>query len=167
MKLRAAAALKLLALSALALVLSPAASSAQTAGGGRVSLESLDRLAPLALKAVKKNDKSEDGKGLVYVREFEFRQAGAYSAADLEPIRAQVKAPGWSRLMLVEDREKGDEETVEIYVYGKADRAKVYGAMVIISAEPRELTVVNIVGDGRVRGMLRKTGGRKPGRGGK
>jgi hypothetical protein len=167
MKLHAAAAFKLLALSALALVLSPAAASAQAGGGGRVSLESLDRLAPLASKLVKKTDKTEDGKGLVYVREFEFRQSGAYTAADLEPIRAQVKAPGWSQLVLVEDREKGDEETVEVYVYGKTDRANVYGGMVIISAEPRELTVVNIVGSGPVREMLKKTGSQRSGRRGK
>jgi hypothetical protein len=159
MKLRTAAALRLLALSSLALFISSAAASAQTAG--RINLESLDRLAPLAVKSLKKTDKSQDGKGLVHVREFEFRKAGAYGDSDLEAIRAQVRAPGWSQLMKVEDRQKGDEELVEIYVYGKTDRRQVYGGMVIISAEPRELTVVNIFGQGAVRDMLRKTEGKK------
>lgn len=167
MKLRAAAAFKLLALASLALILSPAAASGQTPGGGRIQLESLDRLAPLAVKSLKKTDKTEDGKGLVYVREFEFRQAGVYTAADLEAIRAQVRAPGWSQLVKVEDREEGDEEIVEVYVYGKAEGRNVHGAMVVISAEPRELTVVNIVGREGVRRMLDETRGKKSRRTGK
>lgn len=167
MKLRAAAAFKLLALASLALALSPATASGQTPGGGRIRLESLDRLAPLAVKSLKKTDKTEDGKGLVHVREFEFRRAGVYTAADLEAIRAQVRAPGWSQLVKVEDREEGDEEIVEVYVYGKAEGRSVHGAMVVISAEPRELTVVNIVGREGVRRMLDRTRGKKSGRTGK
>ena len=142
----AAAALRLFALASFALFISAAAASGQTPAAGRVQLESLDRLAPLALKSVNKQDKTEDGKGVVYVREFEFRQSGVYTAADLEAIRAQVRAPGWSQLVKVEDREEGDEETVEVYVFGKNDRRNFFGAMVVIAAEPRELTVVNIVG---------------------
>ncbi len=167
MKLRTAAALRLLALSSLALFICSATASAQTAGAGRISLESLDRLAPRAVKFLKKTDKSEDGKGLVYVREFEFKQAGAYGKSDLDAVRAQVSGPGWSQLMKVEDKKRGDEELVEIYVYGKTDRRNFYGGMVVIAAEPRELTVVNIVGREGVREMLRKTGGKKSPRRGK
>lgn len=162
-----AAALRLFALSSLVLVLSPDTAPAQAPAGGRIQLQSLDRLAPLASKTLKKEDKTEDGKGLVYVREFEFRRAGVYTAADLEAVRAQVRAPGWSQLMKVEDREEGDEETVEIYVYGKAERRDFHGAMVIIAAEPRELTVVNIVGREGVRRMLEKNGVKKSSRAGR
>ena len=116
---------------------------------------------------MKKTDKTEDGKGFVYVREFEFKQAGVYTAADLEAIRAQVRAPGWSQLVKVEDREEGDEETVEVYVYGKNDRRNIFGAMVVIAAEPRELTVVNIVGREGVRRLLEKNGAKKSNRTGK
>jgi hypothetical protein len=165
MKPLAAAALRLFALASFVLALSAVTASAQA--GGRVRLESLDRLAPLASKTLKKEDKTEDGKGLVYVREFEFERAGVYTASDLEAIRAQVRAPGWSQLMKVEDREEGDEETVEIYVYGKADRRNFHGAMVIIAAEPRELTVVNIVGREGVRRMLEKNGVKKSSRAGR
>jgi len=168
MKLRTAvAALRLFALASFALFISAAGASGQTPSAGRVRLESLDRLAPLALKSVNKQDKTEDGKGVVYVREFEFKQPGVYTAADLEAIRAQVRAPGWSQLVKVEDREEGEEETVEVYVFGKNDGRNFFGAMVVIAAEPRELAVVNIVGREGVRRMLDKTRGKKSARAGK
>ena len=160
-------ALKLAGLAAVALLLSAHAALAQQPQGGRLDLESLDKLAPLAAEAMTRQEKTPDGKGTVYVREFEFKQAGVYTAADLEAIRAQVRAPGWSQLVKVEDRGEGDEETVEVYVYGRADRRNFHGALVIIAAEPRELTVVNIVGREGVRRMLEKNGVKKSSRAGR
>ena len=75
----------------------------------------------------------------VYVKSFEFSAEGAYTDADVEAIRAQLKAPGWSRIVSV--REKG--ELTEIYTWTDG---KVPGGLAIISAEPHELTVVNLVG---------------------
>jgi len=167
MKLRAAAAFRLSAVASFVLFISAVTASGQTPAAGRLRLESLDRLAPLASKSVNKQDKTDDGKGMVYVREFEFKSSGVYAASDLEAVREQVRAPGWSQLMKVEDKEDGDEETVEIYVYGKADRRNFYGAMVVIATEPRELTVVNIVGREGVRRMLNKNGAKRAGRAGR
>jgi hypothetical protein len=141
------------ALFALAL-LAPAA-AAQQPQGGRVTLDSLDRLAPLAVKAQQRTDKTPDGKGTVYVREFEFRNAGAYQGADLAAVRAQVSGPGWSRMMKVEDKDDpGGPETVEIYVYTRKIGRRIQGGMLIITTEPNELTVVNVAGEGDAKQML-------------
>jgi hypothetical protein len=73
----------------------------------------------------------------IYVRSFTFAKPGEYSTADIDQIRAQLK--GWSEVVSVH----GDKENTGIYL--KTDGQKVQG-VVILAAEPLELTVVNIVG---------------------
>ncbi|HZS08282.1 MAG TPA: DUF4252 domain-containing protein [Blastocatellia bacterium] len=77
----------------------------------------------------------------VYVRVFEFDKAGEYSEADLEPLRSQLRAPGWSRIVGVRSRRGG--ENVDVFTRMQGDN--IVG-LAIIAAEPEELTVVNIVG---------------------
>lgn len=83
-------------------------------------------------------------KGLkgVYVKSFEFDKEGDYSDSDVEAIRQQLKTPGWSRI--VASMSKRDHENSEIYMLVDANQA-IQG-LAIIDAEPKELTVVNIVG---------------------
>ena len=73
----------------------------------------------------------------IQVRSFEFDKEGAYTEADVNDIRAQVKGPEWS--LIVSSRSKKDRESAEIYLHRD-------GGLVIIAAEPKELTVVNIMG---------------------
>jgi len=81
----------------------------------------------------------------VFVRSFEFDKDGQYTDADLAPIRAQLKNPAWSRIVGVVS--KHDRETSEVYVQTSGTQADGrIVALAIITAEPRELTVVNIVG---------------------
>ena len=75
----------------------------------------------------------------IFVRTFEFDNPGAYSAADLEPIRKQLTAPGWSNIVNVKDR----DETAEVWLFSKGD---VLDGITVIAGEPKELAVVNIVG---------------------
>lgn len=77
----------------------------------------------------------------VYVKVFEFDHAGEYAEADLNPVRTQLTAPGWTRIVGVRSKREG--QRVEVYLMGEVD--KVQG-LTIISAEPRELVIVNIVG---------------------
>ncbi len=77
----------------------------------------------------------------IYVKSFEFDKEGAYTPADVEAIRSQLRAPGWSRIVGVVSRRDG--ENAEIYVKPKGDRI---GGLVILAAEPKELSIVNIVG---------------------
>lgn len=76
----------------------------------------------------------------VYVRSFEFDKEGQYSLADVQSIRAQLKAPNWSRIVGVKST-KG--ENTEIYVLKKGDEI---GGLVVLDAEPKELTIVHIDG---------------------
>lgn len=77
----------------------------------------------------------------IYVRNYSFEQENEFSASDVEPIRAQLRAPGWSRFLEIRSRRDGDN--IEVYVLTEAD--KIAG-LAILSVEPKELTVVNIVG---------------------
>jgi hypothetical protein len=76
----------------------------------------------------------------VYVRSFEFDKEGQYSMSDVEAIRTQLKAPGWSRIVGVKSIKGENSE-----VYLKRDGNQVAG-LVVVSAEPKELTIVNIDG---------------------
>ncbi|HEV2285964.1 MAG TPA: DUF4252 domain-containing protein [Steroidobacteraceae bacterium] len=87
-------------------------------------------------------------KGLksVQIRSYQFNSDYAYPQADIDRVRAQLAAPGWSPLVQVRKRgasEGQDKENVDIYV--ALEDKKVRG-LVIIACEPRELTIVNIVG---------------------
>jgi hypothetical protein len=77
----------------------------------------------------------------IYVRSFEFDKDGAYTSAEVEALRSQVRAPGWSRVVGVRSERDGDN----VDVFFKLENDKMAG-IVIIAAEPRELTFVNIVG---------------------
>ncbi len=77
----------------------------------------------------------------IYVRSFEFDKEGQYSKSDLEALRTQLKSPNWARIVGVKSI-KGDN--TEIYVLKNGDQI---GGLVVIDAEPRELTVVYLNGD--------------------
>jgi hypothetical protein len=77
----------------------------------------------------------------VYVKSFEFDREGVYSDADVESIRRQLKTPGWTRVVNIDS--KRDREQVEMYVWRQGEQS---GGLAILAAEPKELTVVNIVG---------------------
>jgi hypothetical protein len=100
-------------------------------------------------------------KGLksVQIRSYQFNADYTYPQADIDRLRAQLAAPGWSPLVQV--RKRGDQdgharENVDIYVALEAKKVK---GLVIIACEPRELTIVNIVGTIDVEQIagLRKT----------
>ena len=77
----------------------------------------------------------------VYVRSFEFAAPGEYSEADVESLRAQVKAPTWQRMVNVRSTRGG--ENVDVFFRMENDKI---GGVVVIAAQPRQLTFVNIVG---------------------
>ncbi len=85
-------------------------------------------------------DLIKDLKG-IYVKSFQFDKEGEYSQADVDQIRAQLRAPAWSRIVGV--RSKREHENAEVYLMGEENNIK---GLAIIAAEPKELTVVNIVG---------------------
>lgn len=78
----------------------------------------------------------------IYVRSFEFDHEGEYSAADVEALRSQLKSPTWGRLVGVRSK-RGDN--VDVY-FKDAGNSRL-GGIVVICAEPRELTIVHISGN--------------------
>jgi len=77
----------------------------------------------------------------IYVRSFEFDKEGEYTAAEVEALRSQFHAPGWSKVVGVRSERDGDN----VDVFFKLENDKMAG-IVIICAEAKELTFVNIVG---------------------
>jgi hypothetical protein len=77
----------------------------------------------------------------IYVRSYEFGADGAFGPAEVEMIRRQLAAPGWSRMAGV--RSKRENSDVDVYLW--ADGATI-GGLGILATEPRRFTVVNIVG---------------------
>jgi len=88
----------------------------------------------------------------VYIRSFKFKQDGMYHEADLEPLRAYLKQGRWSRI--VEAREDG--ENAEIYILPETG-GRLAG-VAIISAEPREVTVVYIAGSLKPEDVAKMSG---------
>lgn len=88
--------------------------------------------------AVKKMINGLDG---IYIKSFEFKQEAAWTDADLNEVRGQLRPPEWSRMVGYKSAEDG--ETDEIWV--RTENKRVSGVAIICS-EPKSLTVVNIAG---------------------
>jgi hypothetical protein len=100
----------------------------------------------LAGKFLSSNDADEraakemiNGLSGIYVRSYEFDHEGEYDKSQAERIRAQL-GPSWKKIVKVSSRTKED---VDIYV---DTRGEAVAGLLIISAEPKEFTVVDIVG---------------------
>ena len=78
----------------------------------------------------------------VQIRNYSFDADFAYPQEEIEALRAQLAQPGWSRLVQVRNRGEKKED-VDIYV--ALENHTVRG-LTIIACEPREFTVLNIVG---------------------
>ena len=75
----------------------------------------------------------------ITVRSFKFGEPGQYRMEDLEPIRAQLRSPGWSKVISSQSKEQMSE------IYTRIEQGKIVG-FAIVAAEPKELTVVAIEG---------------------
>jgi hypothetical protein len=76
----------------------------------------------------------------IYVKVFEFENEGQYSSADLATIRAQLSAPGWTRLVNVTSKKEGN---LEVYLLMNGD---MVNGLAVLASDVKELAVVNIVG---------------------
>ena len=78
----------------------------------------------------------------IYVRSYTFDKDFAYPKADVDGVRRQLSGPGWSRI--VEAKSNKENTNVDVFVLIDSGKARGLG---IIASEPREFTIVNIVGD--------------------
>jgi hypothetical protein len=145
------------------LLLGCSAVAAQQAQTSRLELSTLDHLSAKASQTVDVNiderliriafkafsDKDADDREIkkliagikgIYVKSFEFETDGQFSTADVEAIRAQVRGPGWTKLVNVTSKKEGN---LEVYLLLEGEQI---GGLAVLSTDDRELTVVNIVG---------------------
>ena len=137
---------------------------ATAAQGQQLNLSSLDKLADKASETAevtldaamlkfasaflsdRKSDEAAAKKLMdslkgVYVRVFEFQSQGAFSPADLQPLRDQLKGPQWLRIVTARGKLTGED--VEIWVHREGD---VTGGICVIAIEAKEVAVVNLIG---------------------
>jgi hypothetical protein len=97
------------------------------------------------------SDKDEDsakakkvlsGLQSITVKSFEFSSEGQYDKSDVDAVRAQVQGPQWSRIVGVTSKKDGGN----VDVYFKDAGNGNLGGIVVLCAEPKDLTIVNIVG---------------------
>jgi hypothetical protein len=100
----------------------------------------LDAAALTALGQKRQGESALSGVTGVFVRHYEFAAAGAYSDSDLDPLRRQVEGDAaWSRIVNV--KESGESTQIFALKTGGAP-----GGLLVIAAEPKEVTVVEILG---------------------
>lgn len=82
-------------------------------------------------------------KGLkgIYVKSFTFEKEGEYSQVDVDSVMSQLRGSTWSKILTVKSRKDG--ANVEVYLNMVGDQIT---GLAVLSIEPKELTVVNIVG---------------------
>ena len=154
---------KLGALLAAALLVTLSAVVANAQEPSRLQLGSLDHLAAKASKSVDVNiderlirlaskvfsDKDAEEREIkkvvagvkgIYVKVYEFENEGQYSSVDLDTIRTQLRAPGWTRLVNVTSKKEGN---LEVYLLMNGD---MVNGLAVLASDVKELAVVNIVG---------------------
>lgn len=92
----------------------------------------------------------------IYVREYEFDKEGEYSMEQVEQLRKAFAAPEWSPIVHEHERKSGESTDILMKMVNGETRG-----MFILSAEPKELTVVLILGPIRMEdlGKLHGIGG--------
>lgn len=76
----------------------------------------------------------------VFVKRFEFDREGEVTLADVESIRSQLNAPGWSNVANVRSKREGN------YDVALMSEGSIIKGLAVLAAESRAFTVVNIVG---------------------
>jgi hypothetical protein len=116
-----------------------------------------------ASKFMNGNDKNQaavsqliQGLDGIYVRDYEFDKEGQYSMEDIEKLRQAIETPEWTPM--VRDVERKGAEINDVMV--KMVNGETKG-MFILSAEPKEISIVLILGNIRMDqlGMLKGLGG--------
>jgi len=82
----------------------------------------------------------------IYVKSFTFEKVGEYSPADVDSIMSQLRGSTWSKVVSVKSRKDG--ENVEVYLNMLGDQIT---GLAVLSIEPKEFTIVNIVGPSTLR----------------
>ncbi len=77
----------------------------------------------------------------IRVRSYTFASDFEYPEADVEAVRRQLQQKGWSTLVQVRNRH--ERSAVDVCIALDGDRAT---GLAIVATEPKEFTIVNLVG---------------------
>lgn len=77
----------------------------------------------------------------IYVKSFTFEKDNEYSPGEVESVMTQLRGGGWSKIIGVTSKKDGDN--VDVYLMSVGDQIS---GLAVVSLEPKELTIVNIVG---------------------
>ena len=77
----------------------------------------------------------------IYVKSFTYDKDGAYDATALDGVRKQLTTGQWQRIVAAKSQK--DRSDVAVYLWRTGDKP---GGLAVLSAGPREVTLVNIVG---------------------
>jgi hypothetical protein len=92
----------------------------------------------------------------IYVRDYEFDMPGQYSIEEIENLRKAFETPEWTPIVRERDRKSGETTDVMMRVVNGESQG-----MFVLSAEPKELAIVLILGPIRMDelGALKGLGG--------
>lgn len=77
----------------------------------------------------------------IYVKSFTYDKDGAYDPTALDGVRKQLSTGQWQRIVAAKSQK--DRSDVAVYLWRTGDKP---GGLAVLSAGPREVTLVNIVG---------------------
>jgi hypothetical protein len=89
----------------------------------------------------------------IYVRDYEFDKEGQYSSVDIDKLRQYFETAEWSPI--VRERDKKGGETTDVMV--KLVNGETRG-MFILDAEPKELSIVLILGAVKMEDLHKLSG---------
>ena len=84
----------------------------------------------------------------IYIREYEFDKDGQYSMEQIEQLRKYFETSEWSSLVRERERKPGESTDVMVKLVNGESRG-----MFILETEPRELTIVLILGPIRMEDL--------------
>lgn len=92
----------------------------------------------------------------IYVRDYEFEKPGEYSMVDINKLRQYFQTPEWTPIVHERDVKSGESTDVMMKMINGESRG-----MFVLSAEPKELSIVMILGPIRMDelGQLKGLGG--------
>jgi hypothetical protein len=77
----------------------------------------------------------------IYVKSFSFEKENSYMPAEIDSVMSQLRGGGWSKIVGITS--KKENENVEVYLMMVADQIS---GLAVVSLNPKDVTVVNIVG---------------------
>src|SRR5579871_1622473 len=84
----------------------------------------------------------------VYVRDYEFDKDNQYSMEQIDQLRKSFETPEWTPIVRERDRRSGESTDILVKLVNGESRG-----MFILNAEPRELSIVLILGPVRMEDL--------------